>query len=168
MSIGVVKKLLKSEMMEHGVNNMEISQEGISLIKKFEGCRYESYKCAAGVWTIGWGSTKGVSEGMVITHDRAEALLIEDLAVYEEEVNKAVTVDIDQCMFDALVSWTFNLGGANLNASTLLKVLNAKDFENVPEQIKRWNKAGGKVNEGLIRRREAEALLFQGKDWSHV
>lgn len=168
MSIGVVKKLLKSEMMEHGVNNMEISQEGISLIKKFEGCRYESYKCAAGVWTIGWGSTKGVSEGMVITHDRAEALLIEDLAVYEEEVNKAVTVDIDQCMFDALVSWTFNLGGANLNASTLLKVLNAKDFENVPEQIKRWNKAGGKVNEGLIRRREAEALLFQGQDWSHV
>ena len=168
MSIGVVKKLLKSEMMEHGVNNMEISQEGISLIKKFEGCRYESYKCAAGVWTIGWGSTKGVSEGMVITHDRAEALLIEDLAVYEEEVNKAVTVDIDQCMFDALVSWTFNLGGANLNASTMLKVLNAKDFENVPEQIKRWNKAGGKVNEGLIRRREAEALLFQGKDWSHV
>ena len=168
MSIGVVKKLLKSEMMEHGVNNMEISQEGISLIKKFEGCRYESYKCAAGVWTIGWGSTKGVSEGMVITHDRAEALLIEDLAVYEEEVNKAVTVDIDQCMFDALVSWTFNLGGANLNASTMLKVLNAKDFENVPEQIKRWNKAGGKVNEGLIRRREAEALLFQGQDWSHV
>ena len=71
-------------------------------------------------------------------------------------------------MFDALVSWTFNLGGANLNSSTMLKVLNAKDFENVPEQIKRWNKAGGVVNEGLIRRREAEALLFQGKDWSHV
>jgi len=168
LSIGVVKKLLKLEIMEHGVNNMEISQEGISLIKKFEGCRYESYKCAAGVWTIGWGSTKGVSEGMVITHDRAEALLIEDLAVYEEEVNNAVTVDIDQCMFDALVSWTFNLGGSNLRSSTLLKVLNAKDFKNVPEQIKRWNKAGGKLNEGLVRRREAEALLFQGQDWSHV
>jgi len=155
-------------MMEHGVNNMEISQEGISLIKKFEGCRLESYKCAAGVWTIGYGSTHGVTEGMVITHERAEALLLEDIDVYENEVNKAVTVDIDQCMFDALVSWTFNLGGANLNASTMLKVLNAKDFENVPEQIKRWNKAGGKVNEGLIRRREAEALLFQGQDWSHV
>ena len=155
-------------MMEHGVNNMEISQEGISLIKKFEGCRLESYKCAAGVWTIGYGSTHGVTKGMVITHERAEALLLEDIDVYENEVNKAVTVDIDQCMFDALVSWTFNLGGANLNASTMLKVLNAKDFKNVPEQIKRWNKAGGKLNEGLVRRREAEALLFQGQDWSHV
>jgi len=164
----VVKKQQKSEMTEHGENNMEISQEGISLIKKFEGCKLESYQCAAGVWTIGYGSTQGVSNGMVITHERAESLLMEDIEVYEEEVNKAVQVDIDQCMFDALVSWTFNLGGANLNSSTMLKVLNSKDFNNVPEQIKRWNKAGGKVNEGLIRRREAEALLFQGQDWSHV
>jgi len=164
----VVKKQQKSEMTEHGENNMEISQEGISLIKKFEGCKLESYQCAAGVWTIGYGSTQGVSNGMVITHERAESLLMEDIEVYEEEVNKAVQVDIDQCMFDALVSWTFNLGGANLNSSTMLKVLNSKDFDNVPEQIKRWNKAGGKVNEGLIRRREAEALLFQGQDWSHV
>jgi len=164
----VVKKQQKSEMTEHGENNMEISQEGISLIKKFEGCKLESYQCAAGVWTIGYGSTQGVSNGMVITHERAESLLMEDIEVYEEEVNKAVQVDIDQCMFDALVSWTFNLGGANLNSSTMLKVLNSKDFDNVPEQIKRWNKAGGKVNEGLIRRREAESLLFQGQDWSHV
>jgi len=164
----VVKKQQKSEMTEHGENSMEISQEGISLIKKFEGCKLESYQCAAGVWTIGYGSTQGVSNGMVITHERAESLLMEDIEVYEEEVNKAVQVDIDQCMFDALVSWTFNLGGANLNSSTMLKVLNSKDFDNVPEQIKRWNKAGGKVNEGLIRRREAEALLFQGQDWSHV
>jgi len=164
----VVKKQQKSEMTEHGENNMEISQEGISLIKKFEGCKLESYQCAAGVWTIGYGSTQGVSNGMVITHERAESLLMEDIEVYEEEVNKAVQVDIDQCMFDSIVSWTFNLGGANLNSSTMLKVLNSKDFDNVPEQIKRWNKAGGKVNEGLIRRREAEALLFQGQDWSHV
>ena len=164
----MVKKQQKSEMTEHGENNMEISQEGISLIKKFEGCKLESYQCAAGVWTIGYGSTHGVSQGMVITHERAESLLMEDIEVYEEEVNKAVQVDIDQCMFDSLVSWTFNLGGANLNSSTMLKVLNSKDFDNVPEQIKRWNKAGGKVNEGLIRRREAEALLFQGQDWSHV
>jgi lysozyme len=168
LSTGVVKKQQKSKMTEHGENNMEISQEGISLIKKFEGCKLESYQCAAGVWTIGYGSTHGVSQGMVITHERAESLLMEDIEVYEEEVNKAVQVDIDQCMFDSIVSWTFNLGGANLNSSTMLKVLNSKDFDNVPEQIKRWNKAGGKVNEGLIRRREAEALLFQGQDWSHV
>ena len=155
-------------MMEHGVNNMEISQEGISLIKKFEGCKYESYKCAAGVWTIGYGSTHGVSEGMVITHDRAEALLMEDIANYEEAVNKAVKVDLDQCMYDALVSWTFKLGGSNLLSSTMLKVLNEGKYEDVPEQIKRWNKVSGSVNDGLVRRREAEALLFQGQDWSHV
>lgn len=147
---------------------MEISQEGISLIKKFEGCKYESYKCAAGVWTIGYGSTHGVSEGMVITHDRAEALLMEDIANYEEAVNKAVKVDLDQCMYDALVSWTFNLGGSNLLSSTMLKVLNEGKYEDVPEQIKRWNKVSGSVNDGLVRRREAEALLFQGQDWSHV
>ena len=71
-------------------------------------------------------------------------------------------------MFDALVSWTYNLGPSNLNASTMLKVLNSGDYDGVPEQIKRWNKAGGKVLEGLIRRREAEALLFQGKKWDEV
>jgi lysozyme len=71
-------------------------------------------------------------------------------------------------MFDALVSWTFNLGPTNLSSSTLLKVLNSGDYEGVPAQIKRWNKAGGKVLEGLVRRREAEALLFEGKDWSNI
>ena len=168
MNIGVVLKQLKSEMTELGENNMEISQEGISLIKKFEGCKYESYKCAAGVWTIGYGSTKGVSEGMVITHERAEMLLMEDIADYEEAVNQLVELPLKQNEFDALVAWTFNLGATNLKNSTLLKVLNSthKDWNDVPAQIKRWNKAGGKVLQGLIRRREAEALLFEGKDWS--
>jgi lysozyme len=155
-------------MMEHGVNNMEISQEGISLIKKFEGCRLESYKCAAGVWTIGYGSTHGVSEGMVITHERAEALLLEDIADYEDAVNELITVPLSSNQFSAIVAWCFNCGKNALKTSTLRKVLLAKDYEGVPEQIKRWNKAGGKVNEGLVRRREAEALLFQGQDWSHV
>ena len=71
-------------------------------------------------------------------------------------------------MFDSLVSWTYNLGPTNLNSSTLLKFLNAENYEEVPAQIKRWNKAGGKVLEGLTRRREAEALLFEGKDWSQI
>jgi len=75
---------------------------------------------------------------------------------------------MSQHQFDALVSWTFNLGPSNLNSSTMLKVLNKGDYEDVPAQIKRWNKAGGKVLEGLTRRREAEALLFEGKEWEHV
>ena len=147
---------------------MEISQEGLSLIKKFEGCKLEAYKCAAGVWTIGYGSTNDVKEGMEISQERADMLLLEDVEVFEEAVNKLVEVPLEQNQFDALVSWTFNLGSTNLKNSTLLKVLNNKDYDGVPAQIKRWNKAGGKVLQGLIRRREAEALLFEGKEWHEV
>ena len=147
---------------------MEISQEGLSLIKKFEGCELESYKCAAGVWTIGYGSTNGVEEGMEISQERADMLLLEDVEIFEEAVNKLVEVSLEQNQFDALVSWTFNLGSTNLQNSTLLKVLNNKDYEGVPAQIKRWNKAGGEVLQGLVRRREAEALLFEGKEWHEV
>ena len=148
--------------------SMEISQEGLSLIKKFEGCKLQSYKCAAGVWTIGYGSTNGIEEGMEISQERADMLLLEDVEVFEESINKLVEVPLEQNQFDALVSWTFNLGSTNLKNSTLLKVLNDKDYEGVPAQIKRWNKAGGEVLQGLVRRREAEALLFEGKEWHEV
>jgi len=147
---------------------MNISKEGLSLIKKFEGCELEAYKCAAGVLTIGYGSTKGVKKGDTITQEEADKLLLHEMEEYEGYVNKLVEVNLSQNQFDALVSWVFNLGPANLKASTLLKVLNSKDYEGVPAQIQRWNKAGGKVLEGLIRRRNAEALLFEGKDWEHI
>ena len=147
---------------------MNISQEGLGLIKKFEGCELNSYKCAAGVWTIGYGSTHGIEEGMSISKSRAEELLLEDISEFEDHVMNNVKVSLNQNQFDAMVSWTFNLGAGNLKSSTLLKVLNGNDYEDVPEQIKRWNKAGGKVLEGLIRRREAEALLFAGKEWFEV
>ena len=147
---------------------MKISAEGLALIKKFEGCELEAYQDAVGVWTIGYGHIKGVKEGMTITKQQAEEMLLEELVEYENYVLEAVNHQLDQCMFDALVSWTYNLGPSNLNASTMLKVLNAGDYDGVPEQIKRWSKAGGKVLQGLVRRREAEALLFEGKDWSNV
>ena len=147
---------------------MNISQEGISLIKKFEGCEYNAYKCAADVLTIGYGHTKGVKEGDLITQQEAENLLAEDLKEFENYINDMVTVPLNQNQFDALVSWVFNLGPANLKASTMLKVINIGNYENVPEQIKRWNKAGGKVLDGLIRRREAESLMFQNKEWYEV
>jgi|TARA_R100001377_G_scaffold46073_1_gene26442 lysozyme len=147
---------------------MKISQEGIALIKKFEGCELEAYKCAAGVLTIGYGHTKGVTDGMQITKAQADEMLVEELATYEAYVSNAVENQLDQCMFDAIVSWTYNLGPTNLLSSTMLKVLNAGEYDEVPAQLKRWNKANGKVLEGLIRRREAEALLFEGKDWSNA
>jgi len=148
--------------------NMEISQEGIALIKRFEGCELKAYLCSAGVPTIGFGSTRGVSMDMEITQERAEALLLEDISDFEEEVNKCVKVPLTQNQFDALVAWTFNLGGTNLRNSTMLKVLNEGEYEKVPSEMKRWNKAAGKTLEGLIRRREAESLLFKDEPWHEV
>ena len=162
--LSITKKLLQKKESK----NMNISQEGLSLIKKFEGVEYNAYKCAAGVWTIGYGHTAGVKEGDLVCQREAEEILDQDIKEFEGYVKDSVTVDLDQNQFDALVSWVFNLGPANLKASTMLKVLNSSDFDNVPAQIKRWNKAGGKVLEGLIRRREAEALLFEGKEWHEV
>jgi|TARA_R100000700_G_C3112437_1_gene104881 lysozyme len=147
---------------------MRISEEGVALIKKFEGCELESYKCPAGVWTIGYGYTKKVKEGDVISKEEAEKLLREDIEEFEGYVKNLVHVDLEQCQYDALVSWVFNLGPTNLKSSTMLKVLNEKKYSEVPFQIKRWNKASGKVLDGLVRRREAEALLFQGKEWHEV
>ena len=147
---------------------MNISQEGISLIKKFEGCELEAYKCAAGVWTIGYGHTKDVKEGDSISKEEAEFMLVHELQEYCNDVDIAVKVDLKQNEFDALVSWTYNLGPTNLNSSTMLRVLNEGKHDEVPAQMKRWNKASGQVKEGLVRRREAEALMFEGKDWSEI
>ena len=141
---------------------MNISKEGIDLIKHFEGCELTAYKCPAGVWTIGYGHIKDVKEGMKITENQADEMLENELVEYEGYINNMVTVPLTQNQFDAMVSWVYNLGGGNLGASTLLKVLNAGDYDGVPAQIMRWNKAGGKVLEGLTRRRQAEADMFSG------
>jgi lysozyme len=147
---------------------MVTSEEGASLIKKFEGCKLEAYQCAAGVWTIGYGHTKEVSEGDVISQFEAEDLLTYDLQEFEGYVLDYVSVPLKQNEFDALVSWTFNLGSGNLRSSTLLKKLNDHKYKEVPTEIRRWNKAAGKVLDGLVRRREAESLLFQGKEWHNI
>ena len=144
---------------------MKTSQYGIDLIKHFEGCELKAYKCPAGVWTIGYGHTKGVQPGDEWSEDHADHMLQVELEEYEGYVDKYVTAPLGQNQFDALVSWTYNLGGGNLSASTMLKVLNAGDYDEVPNQMLRWNKAGGKVLEGLTRRRQAEGDMFCGKDW---
>ena len=142
---------------------MITSQYGIDLIKHFEGCELEAYQCAAGVWTIGYGHTKGVQPGDQWSESHANHMLEVELEEYENYVSTAVTVPLSQNQFDALVSWVYNLGNGNLTSSTMLKVLNSGDYAGVPAQIKRWNKAGGKVLEGLTRRRQAEADMFEGK-----
>ena len=145
-----------------------ISEEGLSLIKKFEGCRLEAYKCSGGVWTIGYGHTENVNEGDTITQEKADKLLKSDIESFEVYVNYSVMVELDQGQFDALVAWTFNLGPGNLRESTMLKKLNDADYASVPFEMRRWNKAGGKTLDGLIRRRQAEGLLFENKEWHQV
>ena len=107
---------------------MNISQNGIDLIKHFEGCELKAYKCPAGVWTIGYGHIKGVQEGDVITEQQANEMLVEELHEYENYINTLVNVPLNQNQYDALVSWVYNLGGGNLKSSTLLKVLNSGDY----------------------------------------
>ena len=147
---------------------MKISAEGKALIKKFEGCKLDSYRCSANVATIGYGHTKDVIDGDSCTQDEAGQMLADDLAEFEGYVDKLVTVDLEQNQFDALVAWTFNLGPTNLKSSSLLVALNEGKKSEVPAQMKRWNKAGGKTLDGLIRRREAESLLWEGKEWHEV
>ena len=147
---------------------MKTSQEGICLIKKFEGCALEAYQCSANVWTIGYGHTNNIVKGDTCTKEEAEQILTDDLEEFEGYVNNLVEADLNQSQFDALVAWTYNLGPTNLKSSTLLKRLNEGDMDDVPHQIRRWNKAGGQVLDGLIRRREAEALLFKGEAWENV
>tara|TARA_R110000824_G_scaffold148809_1_gene318723 strand:+ start:108 stop:551 length:444 start_codon:yes stop_codon:yes gene_type:complete len=147
---------------------MKISEEGLSLIKKFEGCELEAYRDSVNVLTIGYGHTKNVQEGETITQEEAEKMLQEEMPEYEGYIENMVQASLSQCEFDALCSWVYNLGPTNLKESTLLKELNQANFDRVPDEIRRWNKAGGEVLGGLKRRREAEALLFQAKDWENV
>lgn len=144
---------------------MQISNNGIALIKQFEGCRLTAYQDSVGVWTIGYGWTqpvdgKPIRAGMTIKQDTAERLLKTGLVSYENDVARLVKVGLSQGQFDALVSFTYNLGARSLSTSTLLQKLNAGDYAGAADEFLRWNKAGGKVLTGLTRRREAERALF--------
>lgn len=140
---------------------MKVNQKGIDLIKNFEGLRLKSYRCPAGVWTIGYGHTgKDVFEGMIITEAEAESILKKDLEKFEQGVEKAVDVPLSEDQFSALVSFSFNLGLGNLSGSTLLKDLNKKEYQAAADEFPKWRKAGGKVLEGLVKRRAAERDLF--------
>lgn len=144
---------------------MQTSDKGIALIKQFEGCKLTAYQDSVGVWTIGYGWTqpvdgKPIRAGMTIKQETAERLLKTGLVSYESDVSRLVKVGLTQEQFDALVSFTYNLGARSLSTSTLLRKLNAGDYAGASDEFLRWNKAGGKVLSGLTRRREAERALF--------
>lgn len=141
---------------------MKLGKQGLELLKKFEGCELSSYRCIAGVWTIGYGHTGlDVVENMTITQEQADALLRKDIAKFENSVNSLVKVDINQNQFDALVSFTYNCGAGALKSSTLLKKINAKDFKQAALEFLKWDKCNGKSLAGLTRRRIAEKELFE-------
>lgn len=137
---------------------------GKKLIKEFEGFRATAYLCPAGVWTVGYGTTriggKPVKDGTKITTEEAETFLEQDLKRFEDGVNRLVQVEITQNQFDALVSFVYNLGIGSLQKSTLLKKLNAGLFAEAAEQFLKWDKSDGKSLPGLARRRKAERDLF--------
>lgn len=143
---------------------MRISENGIKLVKSFEGLKLVAYKCPAGIWTIGYGHTgPDVTPGQVITQAQADALLARDLERFEAGVARLVKVPMTQNQLDALVCFSYNLGLGALQGSTLLRLLNAGDYAGAAAQFPRWDKAGGKVLPGLTRRRAAEQALFLGK-----
>lgn len=143
---------------------MKISQKGIDLIKRFEGCKLYAYRDSVGIPTIGYGHTKGVKMGMSITQKQADDFLCEDVAIGEKALNSCC-VNFTQNQFDALCSWIFNLGTGNFDSSTMKKYIMAKrnDVE-IADQMIKWHNAGGKPLLGLKRRRVAEANMFVGRE----
>lgn len=137
-----------------------INKVGIDLIKRWEGFRSDAYLCPAGIWTIGYGFTKGVKKGDKMTLEEAEIRLLEELKPREICVKKYVKVPINENEFAALVSFAYNLGCGALQNSTLLKKLNTKDRKGAAKEFIRWSKAKGFVLEGLVKRRLEETHLF--------
>jgi lysozyme len=140
--------------------------KGIPIIRKFEGLKLRAYLCPANVWTIGYGNTfyengSKVQEGDKITLERADKLLFFVVQKFEAEVKKLVKSDINENMLGALTSFAFNVGAGNLAKSTLLKKVNANPNDaTIRDEFNRWTKAGGKVLNGLVTRRKAEADLY--------
>lgn len=142
---------------------MKLSQRGIDLIKQFEGYSSKAYPDPAtggAPWTIGYGTTKGVKPGMVITAQQAEKMLRDDVAKFEGGVSSLVTAPTTQGQFDAMVSLAYNIGLGNFGKSTLLKKHNARCYTCAADQFRVWNRANGKVMNGLTKRRAAERQVY--------
>ena len=143
-----------------------VNQNGLDLIKHFEGCYLKAYQDSVGVWTIGYGHTGlvhkdgTVKAGRVITQAEAEDLLRYDLGNFAKRVSEGATVPLTDDQFSALVSFDFNTGG--FLKSTLRKKLNEGDYKGAADELLKWDKAGGKVLKGLTRRRKSERNLFLG------
>jgi lysozyme len=152
---------------------MHVSAAGRAFIGAQEGLRLRAYRDSVGVWTIGYGHTSmagepRVSPSMVIMRVQANEILARDLEKYESEVLREVHVPLAQCQFDALVSFTYNCGEGSLRRASLLAHLNAGNYAAVPAALLTFDRAGGRVLGALVRRRHAEAAIFNGRYPSRV
>jgi lysozyme len=145
---------------------MKVNKLGIDMMHHFEGCKLQAYQCSAKVWTIGWGNTyyqdkRPVKQGDVITQAQANELFEMVMNEFAIEVRKALTKQLNENQFSALVCFAYNVGIGNLKKSTLLRKANINpNDETIAGEFAKWNKAGGKVLNGLTRRRLAEAELY--------
>lgn len=130
-------------------------------VKQWEGRELKAYRCSAGVLSIGYGHTKGVKEGDEISASEAEQLLVEDLTAISDDLNRLVNVGVTEGQYIALLSLAFNVGASAVKKSTLLFHLNHKRYDEAAAEFDKWIYAGGKVSEGLKRRRAAERKLFE-------
>ena len=154
-----------NDMLGIATDEMHISPSGIDLICNFEGKRLTAYDDGVGVWTIGFGTTVypngiKVMKGDTCTEAQAKTYMAHDLKKFEATVNKAVTVQLNQNQFDALVSLAYNIGTNAFSKSTLVKKLNANDIRGAADQFDVWVNAGGKRMQGLVNRRTKEKALF--------
>jgi len=140
--------------------SLSFSDAGVDHLKKWEGVELEAYQDTGGVWTIGVGHTRGVTEGMTITEDQAEAFLRQDIGWAEAVVDRYVKVPLTQSQYDILVSFAFNVGEGQFRTSTLLRKLNAGNYDAVPRQLLRWTYDNGEYIQGLKNRRIAEAAMW--------
>lgn len=137
------------------------SRNALDLIKKFEGCKLESYKDSGGVWTVGWGTTgPGIVEGLTVTQGVADAMLLGHIREIALDITPLVKLIPNQNQFDAIICLTYNIGVGAFKASTLLKCLLTRQFDKVAEEFLKWNHVHGKVVAGLTARRQAERSLF--------
>lgn len=139
---------------------MRISERGIALIRRFEGFSAAPYLCPAGYWTIGYGHVMPKHEPMQLTESEASLLLMADMRCAEVAVTRLIQAPLTQSQFDALVSFTFNLGGGALQRSTLRRKVNREEHQEIPAEFQKWVFAGGKRLSGLVARRKAEVRLY--------
>lgn len=145
---------------------MQINQATVDLVKRFEGLRLTAYRDSVGVWTIGYGTTAAAGvgirpeAGMRITEDEAETYLRRGLEKFAAQIEGGITAPVNENQFGAMLSLAYNIGPNAFLESTLLRKFNAGDVAGAAFEFARWNKAGGKVLEGLVRRRTAERALF--------